>query len=106
MAPHFLSVTYGEAFHGLGVQGVKGLILVGALFLLDGGRRRKEKKKKKKKEKKLPLGRWVSLVLDPPCCLCSRLQLLGAIKGWFVGQSLNFFPAPGVMAVIILARSS
>jgi hypothetical protein len=23
--------------------------------------------------------------------LCSGSQLLGAIKGWFVGQSLNFF---------------
>jgi hypothetical protein len=26
-------MCYGEAFHGPGVQGVKGLILVGALFL-------------------------------------------------------------------------
>jgi hypothetical protein len=34
------------------------------------------------------------------------LQLLGAIKGWFEDQSLNFFSVPNVMAVIILARSS
>jgi hypothetical protein len=34
MAPNFLSVMwYGEAFLRLGVQAVKGLILVGALFL-------------------------------------------------------------------------
>jgi hypothetical protein len=27
-----------------------------------------------------------------PCCLCQLgfLHLLGAIKGWFKGQSLNF----------------
>jgi hypothetical protein len=29
--------------------------------------------------------------LDPPCWLCHGSQLLGAIKGWFEGQSLNFF---------------
>jgi hypothetical protein len=35
--PNFLSVTCcGEAFPRVGVQGVRGLILVGALFLLDG----------------------------------------------------------------------
>jgi hypothetical protein len=28
---------------------------------------------------------------DPPCWLCHRLQLSGTIKGWFKGQSLNFF---------------
>jgi hypothetical protein len=28
---------------------------------------------------------------DLPYWLCSRLQLSGAIKGWFQGQSLNFF---------------
>jgi hypothetical protein len=34
MAPNFLSVTWhGEAFHGLRVQDVENLILVGALFL-------------------------------------------------------------------------
>jgi hypothetical protein len=26
-----------------------------------------------------------------PCWLCHGSQLLGAIKGWFEGQSLNFF---------------
>jgi hypothetical protein len=30
------------------------------------------------------------------------LQLSCAIKGWFVGQSLNFFPAPTMTAVFIL----
>jgi hypothetical protein len=35
---------HGEAFHGLGVQDVKSLILVYALFLLDEGRRREGKK--------------------------------------------------------------
>jgi hypothetical protein len=50
--------------------------------------------------------RKVSQGLDLPCWLCSGLQLLGAIKSWFVGQSLHFFHAPVVMAVIILARSS
>jgi hypothetical protein len=54
----------------------------------------------------LQWGRRVSPELDPPFWLCSRSQLLGAIKGWFVGQSLNFFPAPSMTAVIILARSS
>jgi hypothetical protein len=29
--------------------------------------------------------------LDPPCWLCSGSQVLGAIKGWFEGQALNFF---------------
>jgi hypothetical protein len=52
-SPDFLSVMCcGEAFPGLGVQGVEGLILVGALFLLDGGRRREGKKKEKRKENK------------------------------------------------------
>jgi hypothetical protein len=44
----------GEAFHKLRAQSVEGLILAGALFLLDGGRRREGKIKEKKKEKKLP----------------------------------------------------
>jgi hypothetical protein len=35
------------AFHGLGVQEVESLILVDALFLLDGGRRREGNKEKK-----------------------------------------------------------
>jgi hypothetical protein len=42
MAPNFLSVMWcGEAFPGLGVQGVEDFILVDALFPLAGGRRRK-----------------------------------------------------------------
>jgi hypothetical protein len=46
MAPNFLSVTWlGEAFHGLGVQDVESLILIDALFPLDGGRRRERKEK-------------------------------------------------------------
>jgi hypothetical protein len=39
-----------EALHGLGVQGVEGLILVVALFPLDAGSRREGKKKEKKKK--------------------------------------------------------
>jgi hypothetical protein len=39
-----------------------------------------EKERKKGKEKKLPCVRRVSQGLDLPCWLCSRLQLLGAIK--------------------------
>jgi hypothetical protein len=42
----------GEAFPRLWVQGVKGLILVGTLFLLAGERRREGKKKEMRKEKK------------------------------------------------------
>jgi hypothetical protein len=81
------------------------LILVDALFLLDGGRRR-EWKNKRREEKKLLWRRRVSPRLDPLCWLCRGLQLLGAITGWFEGWSLNFFPALIVMAVIILARST
>jgi hypothetical protein len=69
----FIVTCCGEAFHGLGVQGVKGLILVGALFLLDGG--------EEKERKKIAVGRRISQGLDLPCWLCSRSQLLGAIKG-------------------------
>jgi hypothetical protein len=48
MVPMFLSVTgYGETFHRLVVQDVESVILVDALFLLDGGREVKERKKKK-----------------------------------------------------------
>jgi hypothetical protein len=46
---------------------------------------------KRRKEKKASLWRRrVSPGLDLTCWLC-RSQLLGAIKGWSVGQSLNFF---------------
>jgi hypothetical protein len=55
------------------------LILVGALFLLDGERRGEGKKKEK--GKKSPWGRRVYLGLDLPCWLCSGLQLLSEIKG-------------------------
>jgi hypothetical protein len=55
------------------------LILVDALFLLDGGRKREGKKKEK--EKKSQRGRRVSQRLDPPCWLCSGSQLLGSSKG-------------------------
>jgi hypothetical protein len=48
MLPNFLSATgHGEAFHGLGVQDVKSLILVDSLFPLDGGRRKEGNKEKK-----------------------------------------------------------
>jgi hypothetical protein len=73
-----------QAFPGLGVQGVEGLILVGALFPLDGGGEEKERRKKKeerRRRKKSPWGRRISPGLDPPCWLCSGSQLLGAIKG-------------------------
>jgi hypothetical protein len=40
-----------EAFSQLAVQDVEGLIIVGALFLLDGGRRKEGNKKEKRKEK-------------------------------------------------------
>jgi hypothetical protein len=80
--PNFLSVTCcREAFPKLEVQGVKGFILVSSLFPLDGGRRREVKKRGKKIEKKLSLERRIFPRLDLLCCLCSRLQLLGAIKG-------------------------
>jgi hypothetical protein len=40
MVPSFLSAAWHlEAFQRLGVQDVESLILVDALFLLDGGRR-------------------------------------------------------------------
>jgi hypothetical protein len=45
----------GEAFHGLGNWGVEDLILVGALFPLDGRGEEKERKK-------LALGRSVAAV--------------------------------------------
>jgi hypothetical protein len=103
MATSFLSVTrHREAFHELVVHGVEGLILVGALFLLDGERRREGKKKRKEGRKKSPWGRRVSPGLDPPCWLCSRSQLLGAI----CGSVFEVFPPPSVTAAIILAKSS
>jgi hypothetical protein len=47
MAGNFPSAEWcGEVFHKLGVHYVESLILVDALFPLDGGRRREEKKKK------------------------------------------------------------
>jgi hypothetical protein len=59
MAPNFLSAAWREeACHRIGVQDVDILILVDALFPLDGGRRRKGKK-----EKKSPWGRRVSTLL-------------------------------------------
>jgi hypothetical protein len=39
-------MCYGKAFHGIGVQGFESLILLGALFLLDGGGEEKERGKK------------------------------------------------------------
>jgi hypothetical protein len=73
----------GEEFPRQGVQCVKGLILVGALFPFDGGRKRegKEKEKRKENRKKSLWGMRVSPGLDPPCWLCSGSQLLGAIRG-------------------------
>jgi hypothetical protein len=49
MVPKFLSAAWqGKDSHRLGVQDVESLILVDALFLLDGGRRREEKKETKR----------------------------------------------------------
>jgi hypothetical protein len=82
MAPNFPSVTWhSEAFHGLRVQGVKVLILVGALFLVDGGRRTEGKKKTDRQKEKSLWGTRIFLGLDPLCWLCRELQVLGAIKG-------------------------
>jgi hypothetical protein len=39
-----------------------------------------EEKRRKKKMKKNAMGKEGFLGLDPPCWLCSRSQLLGAIK--------------------------
>jgi hypothetical protein len=47
-------IICGEAFPGIGVQGVEGLILVGALFPLDGGGG-VEKERRKKKRKKIAM---------------------------------------------------
>jgi hypothetical protein len=75
MAPNFLSITWHEeAFHRLGVQDVQSLILVGALFPLDGGRRREGKKKEKKKknhcgEGPFPWG-WTRLAGYAAGCSC------------------------------------
>jgi hypothetical protein len=50
MAQNFLSIMWcGQAFLGLEFQDVESLILVGALFLLDGRRRREQRKKKREK---------------------------------------------------------
>jgi hypothetical protein len=58
LAGRFLSVTYcGEAFPSLGVQGVEGLIMVGALFLLDREGEEKERKEKKEERKKIAVGK-------------------------------------------------
>jgi hypothetical protein len=58
MVPKFLSIMWcGEPFHWLGIQDVKSLILVGALFLLDGGRRRGGIIKNKKEEEKISVGK-------------------------------------------------
>jgi hypothetical protein len=61
-----------------GAQDIKRLILADALFLLDGGRKRR---KEKRRRKKIASGEEVFPGLDPPCLLCSRSQVLDAIKG-------------------------
>jgi hypothetical protein len=56
------------------------LILVVALFLLDGGRRREGKKRKKeKKEREITVGEE-GFPGTEPASLAVPLQLLGAIK--------------------------
>jgi hypothetical protein len=63
----------GEAFPRLGVQGVEVLVLVGALFPLDGGRRREGEKREKKKihhgEGGFPWG-WTHLLGCAVGCSC------------------------------------
>jgi hypothetical protein len=59
---------------------LQNLVLVDALFLLDGGRRRGGKRKKKK-ERETTIEEEGSPGLDVPCWLCQRWQLLGTIKG-------------------------
>jgi hypothetical protein len=44
-------MCHGETFHGPGIWDVENLILVGALFLLDGRKRRVGNKKEKKRKK-------------------------------------------------------
>jgi hypothetical protein len=52
MAPKFFSVRWhGEAFHGLGVQSIDGLILVGLYLCLKEEREEKERKNEKRIEK-------------------------------------------------------
>jgi hypothetical protein len=58
-----------NAFHGLGVQNVESLILIVALFVLDGGRRREGKKKEKKK--KIAMGKEGSSRAGPPLAGCA-----------------------------------
>jgi hypothetical protein len=49
------------------------------------------KEKRRKGKKKSTWETRVFLGLNPPCWLYSGSQLLGAIKEWFVIQSLNIF---------------
>jgi hypothetical protein len=79
MAPNFVSIAWlWEAFHGLGIQDVKSLILVGGLFPLDAGRRREGKKKEKKK---IAVGKEGFALAGPTLLAVLRSQLLDAIKG-------------------------
>jgi hypothetical protein len=73
MVPTFLSAEWSEeAFHRPGAQDVESLILVNALFQLDGGRREGKKKNHMGEE---------GFIIAPPSWLCRGSQLLGAIKG-------------------------
>jgi hypothetical protein len=59
MIPNFVSAAWcGDVFHRVVVHDVESLILVDALFLLDGEGEEKERKKKRKR-KKSPWGRRV-----------------------------------------------
>jgi hypothetical protein len=111
MVSTFLSAVWcGEVFYVLGVQDAvkfdSGWCCISAWWRKEMRKRQKKKKKKEKRSEKSPWGRRVFPGLDPPCWLCHVSQVLGPIKVWFEGQSLNFFSAPNVVAVIILARSS
>jgi hypothetical protein len=71
MAPNFLHAAWqGEAFHGLGIQDIESLILVVALFLLEGGRRTEGKKEKKSQLRRgFPQG-WTRLAVSVAGCSC------------------------------------
>jgi hypothetical protein len=65
-------------------SGVEGLILVGALFLLDGGGKEKERKKNHHGEGRFPQG-WTHLAGCAAGCSC-KVQLKADLC-----VSLNFF---------------
>jgi hypothetical protein len=89
MAPAFLSAAQcGEAFHRLGVQDVaefdSGWCSISTLW-------RKGQIGQKAGQREIILREEGFPRVGPVFLLCCVSQLLGAIKGWFECQSLNFF---------------